>query len=58
MKHYNLYYKESKLNNRPLTLEDLENILKQKTIIKKNSITNKNEQINTSDIRIVKTIII
>lgn len=58
MKHYNLYYKESKLNNRPLTLEDLENILKQKTIIKKNSITNKNEQINTSDIRIVRTIII
>ena len=58
MKHYNLYYKEYKLNNRPLTSEDLKNILNQKTIIKKNSITNKNEQINTSDIRIVRTIII
>ena len=58
MKHYNIYYKEAKLNNRPLTLEDLNNVLKQKTIIKKNSITNKNEQINTSDIRIVRTIII
>jgi hypothetical protein len=58
MKYYNLYYKDSKLNNRPVTEMQLDTILNQKHIYKRNSITNKIEDIPTNQIQIIKTILI
>lgn len=58
MNYYNLYYKESKLNNRPVNKDDLGNIMKAKNICKRNMITGKLENIPTNRIHIVKTIII
>ena len=58
MKYYNLYYKDSKLNNRPVNEMQLDTILNQKHIYKRNSITNKIEDIPTNQIQIIKTILI
>lgn len=58
MKYYNLYYLDNKLNNRPITESQLENIMNQKNIYKRNSITNKIENIPTDKIQIIKTILI
>lgn len=59
MKYFNLYYNESKINNRPLTQEELDIIIKEnKDIIKHNNVTNKNEKIPLSKIKAIKTIII
>ena len=58
MTYYNLYYKNVKLNNRPITEEEKLNVIKSKEIYKKNSINNHLEKINTSEINFVKTIII
>ena len=59
MKCFNLYYNESKINNRPLSKEELDNIFTEnKDIIKHNSVTGKNEKIPLNKIRVIKTIII
>ena len=58
MTYYNLYYKNVKLNNRPITEEEKLNVIKSKEIYKKNSINNHLEKINTSEIKFVKTIVI
>jgi len=58
MTYYNLYYKNVKLNNRPITEEEKLNVIKSKEIYKKNSLNNHLEKINTSEINFVKTIII
>lgn len=58
MKYYNLYYFGSKINNRPLTEEETDNIKNQTQIYKKNNINNKLESISVKDINFVKTIII
>ena len=54
-----MYYKNMKINNRPLKEDDLKSIYNSKKyIIKHNSLTNKNEQIPLSEIQLIKTIII
>ena len=59
MKFFNLYYNDSKINNRPLSKEELDNIMKtDKDIIKHNNITGKNEKIPLNKIRVIKTIVI
>ena len=59
MKYYNMYYKNMKINNRPLKEDDLKSIYNSKKyIIKHNSLTNKNEQIPLSEIQLIKTIVI
>ena len=59
MKYYNMYYKNMKINNRPIKDEDLKHIFNSKKyIIKHNSLTNKNEQIPLSEIQLIKTIVI
>ena len=58
MKYYNLYYRDSKINNRPITEQDLEVVKKSKNISKRNFITGKLELIPVNQIEVVKTIII
>lgn len=58
MKYYNLYYLDSKLNNRPLNEEELETVKKSRMISKRNSVTCKLENIPINNIRIIKTILI
>lgn len=58
MKYYNIYYKDTKINNRPLTDEELDTIKNSKSIYKRNSITEKLEEIPINKIRIIKTILI
>jgi hypothetical protein len=58
MKYYNLYYRDSKINNRPITEEDLELIKKTNQISKRNMITGKLEVIPSNKIKVVKTILI
>ena len=58
MEYYNTYYKDRKLNNRPLTAEEISNIKNLKEIYKRNKISNKLEEINTSEITYIKTILI
>jgi len=58
MKYFNLYYLDMKLNNRPLTEEELEEVKKSKLISKRNSITGKLENIPIDRINIVKTILV
>lgn len=58
MKYYNLYYKDTKINNRPITENDLLKIKEVKNIVKHNNITGKLENIPTDKIRPIKTIII
>ena len=58
MIYYNLYYKDSKINNRPITDKDLELVKESKTISKKNRLSGKIEEIPVSKIQIVKTILI
>lgn len=59
MKYYNMYYKNNKINNRPLTDEDVNTIYNSNNyIIKHNTLSGKNEQIPLSKVRLIKTIII
>lgn len=59
MKCFNLYYNDSKINNRPLTRDEVETIMKtDKDIIKHNNVTGKNEKIPLNRIKIIKTIVI
>ena len=56
--NYNIYYKGTKLNNRPLSESDIIEIKNKKTIYKRNQIFNELEEIPTKDISYIKTIII
>ncbi len=58
MKYFNLYYLDSKLNNRPLTAEELEVFKNSKVVTKRNSVTGKLENIPIDKIRVIKTILI
>jgi hypothetical protein len=58
MEYYNLYYLGNKLNNRPVDKEQLNNIMNEKNISKRNPLTGKLDHILTKQISIVKTIII
>ena len=58
MKYFNLYYNGTKINNRPITEEEADNIKQHEQIYKKNQITNKLESIYVDKIKFVKTIII
>lgn len=58
MIYYNLYYKDSKINNRPITDKDLELVKESKIISKKNRLSGKIEEIPVNKIQIVKTILI
>lgn len=58
MKHFNLYYKDIKINNRPINEQELESIKRSEVISKRNNITGKIESIPVDKINIVKTIII
>jgi hypothetical protein len=59
MKYFNLYYKENKINNYPLTEDELNNIFSSnKPIIKNDFITGESDNIPLDKIRIIKTIII
>jgi hypothetical protein len=58
MKYYNLYHKDSKLNNKPISEDEKNEIIKQHEIYKKCMFNNKLERIKTKDIKFVKTIII
>lgn len=58
MKYYNLYYKGSKLNNRPLNEEETNNVKQSLEIHKKNDVTNKLESIPVYKIKFIKTIMI
>ena len=54
-----MYYKNNKINNRPLTDDDLKTIYSSKKyIIKHNTLSGNNEQIPLSEVRLIKTIII
>lgn len=58
MNYYNLYHKGRKLNNRPVTDEEISEIKKKKEIYKRNNITNNLEKISINEIQYVKTILI
>ena len=58
MKYFNLYYLDSKLNNRPLTEKELEVFKKSKIVTKRNSVNGKMENIPINKIRVIKTILI
>jgi hypothetical protein len=58
MNYYNIYYKGKKLNNRPLTNSDVDEIKEKKEIYKRNNLTNKLDRIPVNSIQYVKTILI
>ena len=60
MKHYNIYYRNNKINNYPISEKELkDNIINNtdKFIYKKDIITNKINKINKNDINIVECIV-
>lgn len=57
MKAYNIYYKNSKLNSKPLDTDSIKDILSKGFIIKKVD-ENKSEKINVSNLNIIKCTII
>ena len=58
MKAFNLYYKSRKINNYPLSQDDLNEIMKNKIIYKKNNTLGKIEKIETKDIVQVRCIVV
>ena len=58
MIYYNLYYKGTKLNNRPVSEEEKTTILDNKEVFKQNKINKTLNKINTNEIHFIKTIII
>lgn len=58
MKCFNIYYKDMKINNRPLSDDDIKSLKESKYIYKRNNITNKLESIPVNKIQIIKTILI
>lgn len=57
MKAYNIYYKNNKLNSKPLDTDNIKDILSKGFIIKKVD-ENKSEKINVSNLKIIKCTII
>lgn len=58
MERYNIYYQNNRINNRPLSIIDInENILSNQYIYKK-TLMNTNIKIPVKDIKIVKCIIV
>lgn len=57
MKAYNIYYKNEKVNSKPLAIDDVNNILLRDTIVMKTR-TNKEETVNVRDLRIIKCTIL
>ena len=58
MKGINLYYKDNKINNRPLTFEELKKIMENEYIYKRNEYTGYLEKIPVKNVSKIKTIII
>lgn len=61
MKHYNIYYKNNRINNYPISENDLrDNILNNtdKYIYKRDILSNKIDKINKKDIHIVECIVV
>ena len=61
MKHYNIYYRNNKINNYPISEKELkDNIINNtdKFIYKKDIISNKINKINKNDIHIVECIVV
>ena len=56
MKGYNIYYQNTRINNKSLSEEELSNVVKQEYIYKQ--VDNDLIKINTKDIKIVNTTII
>lgn len=61
MKYYNLYYKNNCINTKPLSYQELEDIINKhddKTIYKYNALLNKISTIDKNKIRIVECTVI
>lgn len=58
MEAYNIYYNSQLVNNRPISKEDIINVLNNGNIIKQNKITKEYEEIPLSKIKIVKCTVI
>ena len=61
MKHYNIYYRNNKINNYPISEKELKDNIINNTdnfIYKKDIITNKINKINKNDIHIVECIVV
>lgn len=58
MLKYNIYYNNEKINSRPLDKEDVDLIMKERTISKINKYTDDIKQISTERIEIVKCYVI
>lgn len=55
---YNIYYKNSRVNLRPLSLKELDFVKKQKSIFKKNQLTKEYVEIPVDQLEVVSCIII
>lgn len=58
MEAYNIYYNSELVNNRPISKEDITNVINNGSIIKQNKITKEYEQIPLNKIKIVKCTVI
>ena len=58
MNLYNIYYKGTKINNRPLSDNDINEIRSKKEIYKRDNITDKLNKISVNELQYVKTILI
>ena len=58
MLKYNIYYNNEKIKSRPLDKEDVDLIMKERTISKINKYTDDIKQISTERIEIVKCYVI
>ena len=58
MLKYNIYYNNEKINSRPLDKDDVDLIMKERTISKINKYTDDIKQISTERIEIVKCYVI
>lgn len=58
MKAINLYYNDIKINNRPLSVEEADKILKEEYLYKQDEVLNKLIKIPTKRIMKINTIVI
>ncbi len=58
MKCFNLYYNSNKLNNYPLSLNQKDEIMRQKKIIKIHPVTKKATEININDVKVVPCVLL
>lgn len=58
MTRYNLYSSEGLLNSRPLTTQEVVDIMNKQVVYKKNKYTGKLTEVPTKSIRVIKTIIV